>query len=321
MNVPTTHSRMWHLLVLATAGLLGLSACTGGAVATMLVASPSAPAAPASAPAAVTSDPAGSASASAASGSVPVPLDVLVNGMRIKGRCFGERPPGAPAVVLSHGIGGDHTEMQVVEDHLRGRTMVCGYSRAGVGDSDPPARSPRPIADVVAEMHGVLTEAAIPPPYFLVGFSGGGALVMMYAEAHPDDVVGFVSINPVPSYDHWIDLAREVWTPEELQANEIDWYEGGNLEKIDMTGNASMLEDPLPPDMPYAVMFDEDCGGDTAFCDRIFEPLSETTKALAQHGEGGRFEWVKGAGHDIDLKEPERVRATLDEIWDEATRP
>ena len=321
MSMPNSQPRMRVVLVLATAGLLGLSACSGGPVATGLVASPSAPNALGSVPAPSASGPAASTSAPAASVSAPVALDVTVNDIRIRGRCFGERPPGAPAVVLSHGIGGDHTEMQVIEDHLRDRTMVCGYSRAGVGGSEPPAKDPRPVADVVAEMHDVLTEAAIPPPYFLVGFSGGGSLVMMYAEAHPDDVVGFVSINPVPSYDHWIKLARDVWTPEELQANEIDWYEGGNPEKIDMTGNASMLEDPLPPGMPYAVMFDEDCGGDTSFCDRILVPLSETTEALAQHGEGGRFEWVKGAGHDIDLKAPDRVRATLDEIWAEATRP
>jgi hypothetical protein len=321
MNILNGQPRMRLALALATAGLLGLSACGGGSVASGLVASPSAPDSPASAPAPSASGSAVSALAPAASVAAPVALDVTVDGIRIKGRCFGDRPPGAPAVVLSHGIGGDYTGMQIIEDHLKDRTMVCGYSRAGVGGSDPPVKSPRPVADVVAEMHDVLTEAAIPPPYFLVGFSGGGALVMMYAEAHPDDVVGFVSINPVPSYDHWIELARGVWTPEELQANEIDWYEGGNQENIDMTGNASMLTDPLPPAMPYAVMFDEDCGGDTSFCDRILEPLSETTEALAEHGEGGRFEWVKGAGHDIDLKEPERVRATLDEIWDEATRP
>ena len=319
MNVPIRESRIRLAIALTMTCLLGLSACSTGPVATGPVAtgpagSPSAPAASASASAATASAPAPSVSA-------PVPFDVTVNGIGIHGRCFGERPPGAPAVVLSHGIGGDYTGMQVMEDHLRDRTVVCGYSRAGVGGSDPPAKAPRPVADVVAEMHDVLLEVAIPPPYFLVGFSGGGSVVMMYAQAYPDDVVGFVSINPVPSYDHWIKLARDVWTPEELQTNEIDWYEGGNPEKIDMTGNASMLSDPLPETMPYAVMFDEDCGGDTSICDRILEPLSKTTEALAQRGEGGRFEWVKGAGHDIDLKEPDRVRATLDEIWDEALRP
>lgn len=60
-------------------------------------------------------------------------------------------------------------------------------------------------------------------------------------------------------------------------------------------------------------------GGDASVCERLLPPLAETTESLAAVGVGGRFVWVKGAGHDIDLTEPQRIRDTLDEIWDEAT--
>lgn len=249
----------------------------------------------------------------------PVPFDVTVMGGNIHGSCVGTRPTGAPAAILVHGIGGDYTDLSVIEEHLTGHTMVCGYSRAGVGQSDEPAESPRPAADLITEMHDVLGAANVPPPYFLVGFSGGGSLAMMYAQAHSDDVVGFVSINPSPPYVPWIDISRDIWTPEEHETIEVSWYAGENHEGIDMTGTGSMLTDPLPATLPYAVMFDEDCGGDTAVCDRLLEPLAETTEQMAGVGEGGRFVWVRGAGHDIDLTQPERVREVLDEIWSEAT--
>jgi pimeloyl-ACP methyl ester carboxylesterase len=259
-----------------------------------------------------------SAAASTPSGQ-PTAFDVTVGGIGIHGSCIGTRPAGAPVAVLSHGIGGDYTELEMMEGHLGERTMVCGYSRAGVGQSDPPADEPRPVSEVISEMHDVLVAAEIPPPYFLVGFSGGGSFVMMYAQAYPDDVVGFVSINPAPPYTYWTNLARDIWSPEEFQTNELDWYAGSNPEGIDMTGTDSMLTDPLPATMPYAVMFDDDCGGDASLCERLFPPLSATTELLAGVGEGGRFVAVPGAGHDIDLTEPQRVRETLDEIWDEAT--
>jgi hypothetical protein len=67
----------------------------------------------------------------------------------------------------------------------------------------------------------------------------------------------------------------------------------------------------LPSTMPYAIMFDEDCGGDEELCSRLRDPLAETTESLAQVGEGGRFVWVEGAGHDIDLTQPQAVRDTL----------
>lgn len=221
-------------------------------------------------------------------------------------------------VVLSHGIGGDYPDLLVMERHMLDRTMVCGYSRAGVGTSDPPLEAPRSAPDVVVEMRDVLDAAAIPPPYFLVGFSGGGSFAMMFAQAHPDDVVGFVSINPVPPYTRWIERARDVWSPEELQSIELDWYAGVNPEQVDMTGTDSQLTDPLPDAMPYAIMFAEDCGGDVSLCQRLEPALRETTALLAEVGAGGRFIPVEGAGHDIDLDQPERVKETLDEIWAEA---
>ena len=75
-----------------------------------------------------------------------------------------------------------------------------------------------------------------------------------------------------------------------------------------------MLEDPLPASMPYAVMFAEDCGGDTEFCDRIMPPLSSATKALASVGDNGSFVWVKDAGHEIYASDLDVVMKTIDGV-------
>jgi pimeloyl-ACP methyl ester carboxylesterase len=222
-------------------------------------------------------------------------------------------------VILQHGNGGNKNDLRSIEAFLAGRTQVCAYDRPGAvdGRSDVPSNLPRPVTNLVSEAHDVLVAAEIEPPYFVFGFSAGAMIAFMFAQAYPDETVGFVAINPVPPYTAWIEEATKVQTPEELEREEAD-YRGSNPESIDYTANDGMLNDSLPATMPYAVMFDEDCGGDTEFCGRVLEPLAATTELLTDVSEGGRFQWVKGAGHDIDLTRPEEVKQTIDEIWAEA---
>ena len=75
-----------------------------------------------------------------------------------------------------------------------------------------------------------------------------------------------------------------------------------------------MLSDPLPSSLPYAVMFDENCGGDADFCGRILPPLIRTTRSLAAVGDSGRFVRAKGAGHDIFAVDPKLVQETINNV-------
>lgn len=86
-----------------------------------------------------------------------------------------------------------------------------------------------------------------------------------------------------------------------------------------------MLTDPLPADMPYAVMFDEECEGlpptlqNQQDCKRMLSLLEQTAKDLAAVGQGGRFVRLKGAGHDMHVTQPEATNKVIDQVWKEAT--
>ena len=123
--------------------------------------------------------------------------------------------------------------------------------------------------------------------------------MIRYAQEHPKEVIGFVSMNPVPPYTTWIRRAREVQTGEKLQAMEIDFSLGMNGESIDLRGTDRELTEPIADDIPYVVMFAEDCPGD--FCDRIRPALRAATAELSRIGAGGRFVVVPDSGHDIFL--------------------
>ena len=234
-----------------------------------------------------------------------------VDGRELSGHCGGTQQEGSPAILLDSGMGGGQHQLSDLENRFAGRTLVCAYDRAGVGASDPPAETPRPVSELVADLDAFAAAADARPPYLLVGQSMGANVVFMYAKAYPEKVAGFVSMNPVPPAETFIDAAKKVETKAEF-AEERSFYRGENDEGTSF--HEPMLGDPLPSSMPYAVMFDEDCEGDTDFCGRILPPLTRTTKSLSAVGDGGRFVRAKGAGHNILDVDPELVQETINDV-------
>lgn len=99
-----------------------------------------------------------------------------------------------PTVVLESGLGGFSLEWLRVQELLDEDFRVCAYDRAGYGWSSP-GPAPRTTEVVVAELHTLLEQAAIPRPYILVGHSFGGYTVQAYAKRHPTEVAGLVLVD------------------------------------------------------------------------------------------------------------------------------
>jgi pimeloyl-ACP methyl ester carboxylesterase len=120
--------------------------------------------------------------------------------------------------------------------------------------------------------------------------------------------------------------ARTVETEAEVREFELPFPQGDNAEGVNATTNDSMLTGPLPVDLPYAVMFDAYCEDfppplrNQRDCTQLVHLLAATDQELARVGAGGRFVWAKGAGHDIQVTQPEAVLATVDRVWKAARR-
>jgi pimeloyl-ACP methyl ester carboxylesterase len=105
---------------------------------------------------------------------------------------------GSPAVVLQAGAGGDSTAWKTIQPAVAAKTTVCAYDRAGRGRSDDPA-APQDGNAIARDLHDLLTKAAIPGPYILVGHSSGGPYLRVYAATYPTDVAGMVLVDPQPA--------------------------------------------------------------------------------------------------------------------------
>jgi pimeloyl-ACP methyl ester carboxylesterase len=116
-----------------------------------------------------------------------------IGGYKLAIRCQGQ---GAPTVIFENGAFpvqdtfGDEMAADIARDH-----RVCTYDRAGTGKSEagPATRDAKQISD---ELHLLLTNAGETGPFVLVAWSIGGLYTPLYAIAHPDDVHGYVFIDP-----------------------------------------------------------------------------------------------------------------------------
>src|SRR5205823_3156829 len=121
----------------------------------------------------------------------PAGTTVDVGGHRLYLHCAGE---GQPTVLLDSGMSSTTESWTEVQPGVAAFTRVCSYDRAGLGRSDP-GPAPRTGGQMVAELHALLRNAAIPGPYVLVGHSFGGLNMQLYAGRYPEDVAGMVLVD------------------------------------------------------------------------------------------------------------------------------
>ncbi|HEV3254045.1 MAG TPA: alpha/beta hydrolase [Candidatus Acidoferrales bacterium] len=116
---------------------------------------------------------------------------VDIGGFSLNLDCAGT---GSPTVILESGLGAPAAGWALVQPDVAKFTRVCSYDRAGYGWSDP---SPLPHTSlaIAKELHALLLNAGIAPPYILVGHSFGGFNVRVYAGQYPDEVAGVVLVD------------------------------------------------------------------------------------------------------------------------------
>ena len=129
-----------------------------------------------------------------------------------------EQGSGGPTVLFEAGIGATNLNWRHIQETVSSFTGTASYDRGGLGFSSRclTARTPTNIAQ---ELHNLLEQADIKPPYVLVGHSFGGLVMRRYALLFPEDVSGVVLVDPMrceewppldPSKQSQLDLGRRL---------------------------------------------------------------------------------------------------------------
>jgi len=109
---------------------------------------------------------------------------------------FVEKGSGYPTVLFEAGIAATNLNWFHIQGPVSRFAATVSYDRGGLGWSSP-CRTARTPANLAAELHQLLEEAAIQPPYILVGHSFGGLVMRRFALNYPEEVASIVLVDPM----------------------------------------------------------------------------------------------------------------------------
>lgn len=135
------------------------------------------------------------APARAQEGAQEAPRKIDAGGLKLRARIEGQGPEGQPAVVFVSGLGEGAEAWEKVQPVMAQTARTVSYDRAGLGQSDPDESRPT-FQRAAAQLHTLLQNAGIKPPYVLVGHSIGGPHIRMFAGLYPNEVAGLVFVDP-----------------------------------------------------------------------------------------------------------------------------
>jgi pimeloyl-ACP methyl ester carboxylesterase len=122
----------------------------------------------------------------------PATLAKLPDGRVIHVKCMGS---GSPTVIFTAGMGDWSVAWRKVQPEVAKLTRACTWDRAGFGFS---GNSPQAqlIANTTTDLELALKSAGVPGPYVMVGHSMGGLESVLFADRHPEAVIGMVLVDP-----------------------------------------------------------------------------------------------------------------------------
>jgi pimeloyl-ACP methyl ester carboxylesterase len=131
---------------------------------------------------------------------------------------------GKPAVLLEGDLCASSLAWSLIQPEIAGFTRVYSYDRAGLGWSDPSLR-PRTSTVIADELFRLLSHAANPAPFILVGANMGGIHVRTFADRYPDLVAGMVLVDSLHD-GYWRRIPEEAYqVVKRTQAEQLTDYQ------------------------------------------------------------------------------------------------
>jgi pimeloyl-ACP methyl ester carboxylesterase len=204
---------------------------------------------------------------------------------------------GSPTVVISSGLGADHSMWSRVLGPMRTLTRVCVSDRPGLGSSPPRVGRTTDAGQHAAELHELLKAAGEKGPFLLVGHSYAGLIVRAFAASYPKEVAGAMLIDAV-----YPGIQRTF-----LPSYHGPWHEGGTV--INMAASERATQGG--PDLghrPLVVLTAGDPAKATSWADRKWN--AEQARA-ARLSTDSRHWFAKQSGHVIQKDQPAIVMRGL----------
>ena len=221
---------------------------------------------------------------------------------------------GKPIVILESGLGQGREAWTRVFLDIAKFARVVTYDRAGLGQSEPGPK-PRTAEQMATELHTALTNAGLAPPYILIGHSGSGFTVRVFAHRYPKEISGMVLVDPTQEgLTDWIKSNHpEVW--QRLEEEQKKNAEGvrDELEAAAISEQQAHNAVPLP-NVPVVLL--------TGMGTDSFRTPDLLAKWLALHNEWletiplGKHMFARHSEHFIQNSEPELIIRAIRDVME-----
>jgi pimeloyl-ACP methyl ester carboxylesterase len=123
---------------------------------------------------------------------------VVVDGHKMHYHVSGS---GSPTVVFEGGVSDNLNSWNPVFSDVAKFTRAVSYDRMGLGTSEASSVD-RSFKQMATELHSLLKNAQLPPPYILVGHSMGGPLIRAFAHLYKNEISGMLFIDCGTEFDN-----------------------------------------------------------------------------------------------------------------------
>ncbi|MGA8741414.1 MAG: alpha/beta hydrolase [Terracidiphilus sp.] len=107
-----------------------------------------------------------------------------------------EKGVGEATVLFESGIAATNLNWFHIQEKVSRFASTASYDRGGLGWSSP-CRTARTPSNIAVELHELLSEAGIKPPYILVGHSFGGLVMRKFALLYPEEISSIILVDPM----------------------------------------------------------------------------------------------------------------------------
>jgi pimeloyl-ACP methyl ester carboxylesterase len=107
---------------------------------------------------------------------------------------------GSPTVVFEGGVTDNLNSWNPVFTEVAKFARTVRYDRMGLGASDTTI-APRSFKQIATELHSLLQNAKLSPPYILVGHSMAGGMIRAFAHLYKNEIAGMVFIDCMTEFD------------------------------------------------------------------------------------------------------------------------
>jgi pimeloyl-ACP methyl ester carboxylesterase len=225
---------------------------------------------------------------------------------------------GKATVVFESGAGSSLETWVRVQPEVSKFARTFSYDRAGNGSSTKGA-TPRDGQRIATELHAVLRNARLSPPYILVGHSLGGPYIRIFAGMYPNEVAALVLVDPTQEELIAWNKARKPEPPREHKFRPAD-----EVDCAPMTFDEAR-DHPVPTNIPVFLITGLGPREIPSFLTKEFKAeVQEDQDVLYKAKLKFHKEWVEkfpkgqlimtqNSGHGVPFEEPELVVKTIRE--------